>query len=304
MKTLLKESETIILSGEIPISERGEPGFNVRQKEEERKKIAWVLDNQVDEDELYHLEDHSLLKGCISIVDLNASNNFKKFRLLFDKCNKDLINRVLLTIGDYSQSISWRFQLGASNNDSVWFGLFHPTEQRARFEYTFEIINKLLSSLDETDINNEYLEKCVDKYLENKETPKDWRYYLVKYTPMRQGKFGMYHWVNYPDKNYNVIMMNTEKSLSGRNWNIFLCTLYQLPEFTDKLSLGNYSYQGDMLKIKNTDYQIECKNDMYVVYQNELKVEYPIQQIDGIDIEDRIERGKEIINALLDKISN
>ena len=194
MRTLLNESEKIILSGEIPISESGELGFNVRQKEEERKKIDWLIDSQENEDELYHLEDHSLLKGGISIVDLNVSNNFNKFRLLFNKCNKDLISRILLTIGDYSQFISWRFQFGARYNESVWFDLFHPTKQRSRFENTFKIINKLLSSLDESNINDEYLEKCVDTYLDNNETPKDWSYYLVKYTPMRQGNFGMYYW--------------------------------------------------------------------------------------------------------------
>jgi hypothetical protein len=304
MRTLLNESETIILSGEIPISESGELGFNVRQKEEERKKIDWLIDNQENEDELYHLEDHSLLKGCISIVDLNISSNFNKFRLLFNKCNKDLISRILLTIGDYSQFISWRFQFGARYNESVWFDLFHPTKQRSGFEDTFKIINKLLSSLDESNINDEHLEKCVDTYLDNKETPKDWIYYLVKYTPMRQGNFGMYYWRSFADRNYNVIMMNTEKSIGGRNWNVFLYTLNQLPEFDGKLSLGDYAYQGDKLKIKNSNFEIECQNDKYVVSQNELHTEYPIQQNEGIDIEDRIERGKQIIYEILDQIAN
>ena len=299
MRTLLNESETIILSGEIPISESGELGYNVRQKEEERKKIDWLKVNQENEDELYHLEDHSLLKGCISIIDLNISSNFNKFRLLFNKCNNDLISRVLLTIGDYSQFISWRFQFGARYNESVWFDLFHPTKQRSGFEETFKIINKLLSSLDESNINDEYLEKCVDTYLNNIETPKDWIFYFVKYTPMRQGNFGMYYWRSHPDKNYDVIMMNTEKSIGGKNWNVFLFTLNQLPEFVAKLSLGDYAYQGDRLKIKNTDYEIECQTDKYVVFQNELQTEYLIQQNEGVDIEDRIERGKQIISAIL-----
>ena len=299
MKTLLNESETIILYGEIPISESGELGYNVRQKEEERKKIEWLIDNSEKEDELYHLEDHSLLKGCISIVDLNNSSNFKKFRLLFNNCNKDLINRTLLTIGDYSQFISWRFQLGARYNESVWFDLFHPTKQRQFFDGTFEILNNLLSSLDESNINDEFIGKWIDIYIENEETPKDWIYYFVKYDPMRQGNFGMYYWRNLANRKYNVIMMNTEKSIGGKNWNVFLYTLNQLPEFAGKLSLGDYAYQGDKLKIKNTDYEIECLNDKYVVSQNELQTEYPIQQNEGIDIEDRIDRGKQIINDLL-----
>jgi len=299
MKTLFNESETIILSGEIPISESGELGYNVRQKEEERKKIEWLNDNAEKDDELYHLEDHSLLKGCVSIVDLNNSSNFKKFRLLFNNCNKDLINRILLTIGDYSQFISWRFQLGARYNESVWFDIFHPTKQRSRFEDTFTILNDLLSNLEESNINDEFIEKYIDGYLENKETPKEWSYYFIKYNPMRQGNFGMYYWKSFANRNYDVIMMNTEKSIGGKNWNIFLYTLNQLPEFSGKLSLGDYAYQGDRLKIKSTDYEIECQNDKYVVSQNELQTEYPIQQIEGIDIEDRIEKGKQIINDLL-----
>jgi hypothetical protein len=299
MKTLLSESETIILSGEIPISESGELGYNVRQKEEERKKIEWLIDNAEKEDELYHLEDHSLLKGCVSIIDLNNSSNFKKFRLLYNNCNKDLINRGLLTIGDYSQFISWRFQFGARYNESVWFDLFHPTKQRQFFDGTFEIINSLLSTLYEPNINDEFIEKYIESYLENNETPKDWIYYFIKYAPMRQGNFGMYYWKNVADRNYNVIMMNTEKSIGGKNWNVFLYTLYLLPEFSGKLSLGDYAYQGDKLKIKNTDYEIECQNDKFVVIHNELQTDYPIQQIEGMDAEDRIERGKQIINDLL-----
>jgi hypothetical protein len=248
---------------------------------------------------LYHLEDHSLLKGCVSIIDLNNSSNFKKFRLLYNNCNKDLINRGLLTIGDYSQFISWRFQFGARYNESVWFDLFHPTKQRQFFDGTFEIINSLLSTLYEPNINDEFIEKYIESYLENNETPKDWIYYFIKYAPMRQGNFGMYYWKNVADRNYNVIMMNTEKSIGGKNWNVFLYTLYLLPEFSGKLSLGDYAYQGDKLKIKNTDYEIECQNDKFVVIHNELQTDYPIQQIEGMDAEDRIERGKQIINDLL-----
>ncbi len=42
---------------------------------------------------------------------------------------------------------------------------------------------------------------------------------------MRRGKFGMYFWKNKSEKDYNVIMMNTEKSVGGKNWNVFLYTL-------------------------------------------------------------------------------
>ena len=299
MKTLLSASKTIILTGEIPVSEKGDLGYNVRQKEEERKKIEWLGANYELKDELFQLEDHSLLKGCIAIVDLNNSINFNKFRLLFDNCNKDLINSALLSIGDYSQLISWRCQTGAKVNESVWFDLFHPTKQRQGFDKTFNILSTLLSKFDESDISNEHLELLVNKFLTNSETPKDWRYYIIKYSPMRKGNFGMYYWGNLLENPYEIIMMNTEKSIGGRNWDIYLYTLYNLPVFAEKLSLGEYAYQGDKLKINNTSIEIKCLNDKYEVTRNEICTEYEIKQNNGIDVEDRVEKGEQIINDLL-----
>jgi hypothetical protein len=300
MQNLLSESENIILTGEIPIAEKGDLGFNVRQKEEERNKIVWLKTNSQFEDELFHLEDHTLLKGCIAVVDLNNSNNFKKFRLLFDNCTKDLINRAFLSIGDYSQYISWRYQIGAKSNESVWFDLFNPTKQRQGFDKTLKTLNSLLFKLEEFEINNETLEQLVKDYIENAETPKDWRFYIIKYSPMRQGNFGMYYWRNRTEKPYEIIMMNTEKSIGGRNWDISLYTLNSLSDFVGKLNLGEFAYQGDKLKIKNSDIEIDCLNDKYVVSQNGISTEYTIQQHEGLDIQDRVEKGKQIINDLFE----
>ncbi|NLW29384.1 MAG: DUF262 domain-containing protein [Erysipelothrix sp.] len=299
MKTLLSETETIILTGEIPIAEKGDLGFNVRQKEEERNKKEWLITNSQFEDELFHLEDHTLLKGCIAVVDLSNSHNFKKFRLLFDNCSKDLINRALLSIGDYSQFISWRYQIGAKSNDSVWFDLFHPTKQRQGFDKTVKILNTLLDNTEESEINNQFLEQLANKYLENEETPFDWRYYLIKYSSMRQGNFGMYYWRNRAEKPYEIIMMNTEKSIGGRNWDISLYTLNTLTEFSKKLSIGEYAYQGDKLRLINSDIEIDCLNDKYLITQNGEQTEYPINQVNGFDIEDRVEKGRQIIIDIL-----
>ena len=297
MKNLLQESEHIILTGEIPMSESGELGFNVRQKEDERNKNQWLKLNSDFEFELYQLEDHSLLKGCVSILNLNIRDNYEKFRILFDNCNKDLITKALLTIGNYSQCISWRYQIGAKN-ESVWFDLFHPTKQRTGFDQTFNCINDLLTSLDISNINDEFLEQYILSYLENSDIQKDWRYYFTRYSSMRKGNFGMYFWENFIEEQYNIIMMNTEKSIGGKNWNVFLYTLYSLPEFNGKLALGDYAYQGDKLKLINTEYEIECHNDKFVVFQNGLSTEYLIQQINKIDVVDRIEVGKQIIQDL------
>ncbi|KAA6329431.1 hypothetical protein EZS27_021768 [termite gut metagenome] len=146
MQRLLSEVNIIIIEGDIPISEKGELGFNDNQKEEERNKIEYLKTNQQMEDELFRLEDHSLLKGCVVIVGLENSVNFTKFKLLFDNCNKDLINRILLSLGDYSQQDSWRVQIGVDSRsqEKVWSDLFHPTKQRQRFGFTSQFQRLLI----------------------------------------------------------------------------------------------------------------------------------------------------------------
>ena len=298
MKALLNESETIILYGQIPISESGELGYNERQREEERKKIEWLIDNTEKEDELYHLEDHFLLKGCIAIVGLDNSNNFNKFRILFDNCNKSSINNALLCSGEFIQSISNRFFSGLRNN---WFELFHPSKQLNKFSRTAEILNDLLHTLKEDEISDNSLNLIATDYLKVQDR-KDWRYYFVKYhESLNKTGDGYFIW-NTNDYGYDIIKLN-KYQLNGMHWYIFLYILNQLPEFSGKLSLGDYAYQGDKLKIKNTDYVIDCQNDRYVVSQNELQTDYPIQQIEGVDTEDRIERGKQIIVSLFEKNS-
>ncbi|MDR2084091.1 MAG: DUF262 domain-containing protein [Bacteroidales bacterium] len=303
MKTLLSESEIVILTGNIPMTDTG---FNVWQKKEEHEKIEWLKTNPQMEDELFHLEDHSLLKGCIAAIGLENVDNFKKFRSLFNKCNRDLINRALLSIQDYSQFVSsWRYQIGVKNgSDSVWINLFHPTSQREHFDKTSIALNSLLSKLDELEINDEGLKQLIDKYLNNPEIQKDWRFYFIKYDSIRRGGYGMFYWLDKTrtKKPYEIIMMNTEKSLTGRNWNIFLYTLYNLynlSEFKHKLFLGDFYFQGNKLKIIGEDIEIDCLNDKYTVSQNGSITEYPIQQSNGIDIDDRIEKGIEILNNII-----
>ena len=94
--------------------------------------------------------------------------------------------------------------------------------------------------------------------------------------------------------------MNTEKSIGGRNWNIFLYTLFNLPEFSGKLSLGDYAYQGDKLVINDSGIELDCLNDRYVVTNEEEKEEFLIKQENGIDIEDRIKIGMDLLRNLID----
>lgn len=299
MPQLLAETKEIILQGTIPTS----TGYNKRQKEEEQDKIDWLQTNLDKQDALFHLEDHSLLYGCIAVVGLENIANFDKFRELFNNCDWDLISRALLAKGDYSQVVGWRWQLG-TKNDSTWKGLFHPSKQRVGFENKTKIVlNDLLVSLTTIGINE--LQDVIDSYLNNPKTIKDWRYYFVKYAePILTNwdlpsTYGFYY--TYNKGNYHILRMNTEKSLGGRNWNVFILTLYY--QLDEKYRLDDFAYQGNKLQLSN-DLWLDCLNNKFVFYKWSIdhwnvysKISIP-QDENGIDNVDRVEFMKKQIENI------
>ena len=298
MKNILEETKNIILTGKLSPFEDGKINFSTYQKSEENEKIAWY-EAEKDENfrkELLQLESNSLLKGCIAVIGLENKNNFNGFLQLFEnsEIEYDVINRAMLSICDYSQFIGWRYQIGSWTNDSAWIDLFHPSEQRPGFKNTKHAINTLIEK--NPILNNETLNKFADDYLNSDGTVKDWRYYIIKYPSMREGKFGMYYWWDKTkEKQYEVIMMNTEKSIGGYNWELFSYCL--LGKYPDKLSMGNYSYNGDKLLIKGKNIIINFRNDSVDLIKDDTVI-YTLmisQDKSGNDMVDRIELTEELI---------
>ena len=287
MLRLLDDVDEIIKNGNVITEDRG---FNILQKEEEKRKLEWLPDNLSYQDELFQLEDNALLKGTVSIIGLDNPDNFSRFSLLFEHCDKDLISRALLCIGDYSQNLGWRTQLGVKSRDTVWSDLFHPTKQRnenGRFANTSRILNQLLSSIPKKCTNyKETLENYVSDYMANAKF--DWRYYFIKYEAMRYDSYGMYWWNDKTEKPYEVLIMHTEKALNGRNWNVFAYALFKM--HSEQFELENYAYQGDKLRIKGKNISVEIFNDRFVVTEGEKQTEeFIIEQQDGIDVEDSVD---------------
>ena len=173
---------------------------------------------------------------------------------------------------------------------------------------TKEVMNKLLLSYDE--FNNEVLSQIVSNYLKSSPTL-DWRYYLIKYESMRPGRYGMYRWPgdgNEGKRYREILMMTTEKSTNGMNYNIFLKTLYDRlhKDFPD-LYLGNYAFQhdGDKLII-GAEKAISCDDASFTVfniqegksYEAVETVEIPQDDSGVNDAQDRIEIGDALIRRL------
>jgi len=293
LPSLLEAVDSLMLHDIIDVDKKG-GSFNTTQMKEEKEKQEWIKANGTYRENLYKLEDHVLLHGAIRIVGLGNSALFDKFGLLFQEKNYSLINRVLLTFGDYSQRLDWRTQFGRNN---TWRELF---TRNSGIEKTSEVLCKLLSNLyEDNDEVNAFLEKRIANYFEDSKIEKTWRYYFVKYPAMSSGESGMYWWAD--NQAYNIVMMNTPSRLSGRHWNPFLYTLNK--EFPSETTLGDfYTYSPpQLLTITNSGVKLDCKNDHWLVFYPDGQQETrEIPQEDGVDTVDRIEMGKDIIKGLLE----
>lgn len=313
MPNLLRQTEYILTHGDV---EEGYLNFNANQLAEEHEKAVWLQTHADKADTLCRLENHPLLQGAIRVIGLDHIDFTDRFYSLF-ACDHSLVNRALLSIGDYALLVNNRFQIGSGSADfdSSWRAIFSTSQQGIAPKR--DILLALLSQSQH--FTNDMLQSVIDRYL--RETREyDWRHYLVKYDAMRPERYGMYFWDEenpHEKRGYNILMMWTEKSISGRNYNIFLKALNDrlLCDFPDLgISLGEYAYSGDgsVLKLTFADKYLYFTDDkLYICHQTPdeqghttetIDMEKPIPQTEqGIDLEDRVELAYEVVKSLMNK---
>lgn len=313
MPNLLRQTEYILTHGDV---EEGYLSFNANQLAEEHEKAAWLQTHADKADTLCRLENHPLLQGAIRVIGLDHIDFTDRFYSLF-ACDHSLVNRALLSIGDYALLVNNRFQIGSGSADfdSSWRAIFSTSQQGIAPKR--DILLALLSQ--SRHFTNDVLQSVIDRYLD--ETREyDWRHYLVKYDAMRPERYGMYFWDEenpHEKRGYSILMMWTEKSIIGRNYNIFLKALNDrlLCDFPDfGISLGEYAYSGDgsVLKLTFADKYLYFTDDkLYICHQTPdeqghttetIDMEKPILQTEqGIDLEDRVELAYEVVKSLMNK---
>lgn len=313
MPNLLRQTEYILTHGDV---EEGYLSFNANQLAEEHEKAVWLQTYADKADTLCRLENHPLLQGAIRVIGLDHIDFTDRFYSLF-ACDHSLVNRALLSIGDYALLVNNRFQIGSGSADfdSSWRAIFSTSQQGIAPKR--DVLLALLSQSQH--FTNDMLQSVIDRYL--RETREyDWRHYLVKYDAMRPERYGMYFWDEenpHEKRGYNILMMWTEKSISGRNYNIFLKALNErlLCDFPDiGISLGEYAYSGDgsVLKLTFADKYLYFTDDkLYICHQTPdeqghttqtIDMEKPILQTEqGIDLEDRVELAYEVVKSLMNK---
>ena len=241
------------------------------------------------------MEDHELLYGQISIVGLEHPEYFERFESLF-KCNWDLVDCVLFTIGDYKQKErnGWRYQLGSSMNDGfAWKTLFHKSENLSGFENTKNILGRLLSLNSSftddglTCLISEYIVDCENK----KEYP--WIFYYTKYNVFRTERYGKYWWNDFDNSPYVFTTLFQRQKMSENSYNPFLKAL------NNDVSREHW---GNRIYLSEKEFLIETQTSYQVISNDEnenvLKEITINQNKNGIDTENRIEKMKVVVSII------
>jgi hypothetical protein len=284
---ILRQVDSIILEGIIANSEIVGINFNPSQLEEERIKLEWTKNNPDKAENLFALEDHELLYGQISIVGLEHPEYFERFESLF-KCNWDLVDCALFTIGDYKQieRNGWRYQLGSSMDDGfAWKTLFHKSENLNSFEKTKDVLGQLLSL--NSGFTDDGLTGLISGYIADCDSKKEypWIYYYTKYDVFRTGRYGKYWWNDFERSPYVFTTLFQRQKASENSYNPFLKAV------NDDVSREHW---GNRIYLSEKEFLIETQTSYQVITNDEnvIKEIAITQNGNGIDIENRIEKMK------------
>lgn len=289
MRTLMEDTEYLILDGNIEAIS----GFNRSQKDEELGKQTWCANHTSAEvEQLFQLEDHELLYGCTSVINLDDVTAIERLKKLLDWKDLGFVAKALLASGDYRQDVGWNYQLGNSNG-SVWKELLHAS-QRKGFDNTQTAIKTLLSRCQ--IITESELKAVVEDYLQDPSTKKDWRYYFVKYPCiLEQADYGKFRWKDGSD-NYAVDTMRTNTQLRTR-WDAILYAVSKKLQSTEII----LSDEGGGIFLPKLGCEFKNREDGFFIQDtegNELE-RFQISQTDGIDDEDRVEFALSILKEKL-----
>lgn len=259
------------------------PNFAPAQLAEETEKTQWLAQNPDKAEALFSLEDHILLRGQIGIIGLENYELFPRFDELF-QCSLDKIDCALMTIGFYGQQERnrWRYQLGSSNMLTAWSNLFHKSGN-VGFEDTKRVLVELLSISESFD--DEMLDGIITGYIFNCIVRREfeWRYYYVKYSSFRPGRYGKYCDISPEDNHYVFTVMATSSKLSENAY-----VPYLKEADPDHLSKDDYG-----TKLVYSNCSVKCENNAYIIKDRGTGQEIDriniAQNEKGIDTEDRIE---------------
>ncbi len=206
-------------------------GFSQEQIEEEQNKAQLILESEDFAKAIYNAEQHPFFCGQIRSALYYAKVNevkydmeafvqyWKKISELFDKTKSkhgNLLRRALLTFGDYTLPVgSYKTLCVDDPNEAA----STPSLKRL-FSNHGTIVKLLLDSLNLSDDIGKQL-KCIVNY--SNVLKADWRECFIKY-PDIFARMSASH-LRLREVSGEMLII-TNKSSNGFNYNVFLSTLY------------------------------------------------------------------------------
>jgi hypothetical protein len=311
----LDEVENYILQGDLNIFNN----FKTDQIEEEKQKETFLISSSKDKKILQQLEDGDILRGSISLFPLDAKfgDRAKIFLKLFDE--DDFIKQfhqksnLLFCFGDYSQDDGSLTNMMAGSKAIIRGFLTTPGYNKNHFISKTRVV--LTDCLDffNTNPTTTTDKKITDTISNYNPNPKDWRYYFMKYDSFREHcHYGFYQW---KDDQYCIWKMG-KKQFNGYHWDPFLHDVF-LSLQPSELTLENYGHKllinskTDKIWISTLDNGFQFEDASGTVTNknlntlitagklNAIGVLEILQDADGYDLEDRIEKLKQTIKGII-----
>lgn len=295
--------------------------FKKDQIQEEKDKQAHLEQQPRISTTLHRLEDSSLLRGCISLFDLDDTleSRSRQFLSIFKEENtgedwRKLAN-LLLCFGDYTQDDGELTNV-LSGRQSDWRKFFTTPayNKQQLFDKTKPVLMDCLDYFEaqQDETPDAKIQSALAAYMLQ---PKDWKYYFLRYGVFRQNcNQGYCSWR--PDSDYVAYKMK-ERQFNGYHWDPFLVAIKRLVN-DERNELNNYggnlniTVGYDLLSVSSLANGFLVKNRNDVSQPNAMFGQlvqeqtilnsglFVVKQDDmGTDLEDRIEKGVEIINKIL-----
>lgn len=234
-----EEAEHFIKNNDLEIFKT----FKTDQIQEEKSKKEYIYHVTTSKKNLQKLEDSDILRGSISLFPLagDFKNRANKFLEIFDE--NDIISdfntksNLLLSFGDYSQSDGTLTNLMSNKGRVVRNFLTTPGYNKSDFQEKTRSV--ILQCLDFFIANQSAsIQQKTDEVLfDYSKSPKDWKYYFMKYSSFRENcNQGYYSFLKGTD--YCIWKMK-ERQFNGWHWDPFLREVKNSKRIKN-VSLDNY----------------------------------------------------------------
>lgn len=296
--------------------------FSAAQIGDEKDKARFLTDNPELESVVFKLEDDPVLRGSLVGFELNpttfTSHAASFLAVMSDTSTWPALTGALLACGDYSRSFGSRFIRFGSGSDPKWWRELLTGGSRSSLVSTARPLGTLLGELassDDSVIGT--LNTITNRWLAA-QSSFDWRYYLVKYPIMRSGRSGIYTGQQ-GHMGYQLCMLDRTQMNSWYR-DPFLSAIVETSgaeNSVDSLWFMGYENLMRWMHLEPSGVGLRCLPEGFALtlptdqeitrdlspllrtWGVEDDLILRVNQIDGVDIEDRIDKCARFVVDLL-----